>query len=59
MLNYVKMWHGGMELYTLIKVIQLKYSMEKLSSLCYNIITHISLCYNIITHNYHMSNLLS
>jgi hypothetical protein len=48
-LNYVKMQHGGIELYTLIKVNQLKYIMEKLSSFCYNIITH----------NYHMSNLLS
>jgi hypothetical protein len=54
MLNYVKIRHGvvcrgGIELYTLIKVNQLKYIMEKLTSLCYNIITH----------NYHMSNLLS
>ena len=54
MLNYVKMWHGvacrgGIELYTLIKVNQLKYIMEKSTSLCYNIITH----------NHHMSNLLS
>ena len=40
---------GRIELYTLIKVNQLKYIMEKLTSLCYNIITH----------NYHMSNLLS
>ena len=54
MLNYVKIRHGvvcqgGIELYTLIKVNQIKYIMEKLTSLCYNIITH----------NYHMSNLLS
>ena len=40
---------GGIDLYTLIKVNQLKYIMEKLTLLCYNIITH----------NCHMSNLFS
>jgi hypothetical protein len=40
---------GGIELYTLIKVNQLKYIMNKLTSLCYNIFAH----------NHHMNNLLS
>jgi hypothetical protein len=44
--RYGVLCQGGIELYTLIEVNQLKYIMEKLTSRCYNIITH----------NYHMSN---